>query len=146
MRYLMPWRALLALILTFAVPSLSRAQAPAETPAAKGDPRLAEAVSRRDTPGVRALLAQKVDVNAPDVQGTPALHWAVRLDDIDLVRLRLSSGADAKLTNRYGVTPLTLAVTNGTLTVSGGSATISNSGTGSVRAAVTNAATAAIRK
>jgi ankyrin repeat protein len=113
MRYLMPWRALLALILTFAVPSLSRAQAPAETPAAKGDPRLAEAVSRRDTPGVRALLAQKVDVNAPDVQGTPALHWAVRLDDIDLVRLLLSSGADAKLTNRYGVTPLTLAVTNG---------------------------------
>jgi ankyrin len=113
MRYLMPWRAVLALILTFAVPSLSRAQAPAETPAAKGDPRLAEAVSRRDTPGVRALLAQKVDVNAPDVQGTPALHWAVRLDDIDLVRLLLSSGADAKLTNRYGVTPLTLAVTNG---------------------------------
>src|SRR5688500_14921384 len=73
--------------------------------------RLATAAANRDTTAVRALLAQKVDVNAPDVQGTPALHWAIRVDDIDLVRLLLSAGADARLANRYGLTPLTLAVT-----------------------------------
>src|SRR5687767_7990887 len=75
--------------------------------------RLATAAANRDTAAVRALLAQKVDVNAPDVQGTPALHWAIRVDDIDLVRLLLSAGADARLANRYGLTPLTLAVTGG---------------------------------
>ncbi|HVG72645.1 MAG TPA: ankyrin repeat domain-containing protein [Vicinamibacterales bacterium] len=75
--------------------------------------RLATAAANRDTAAVRALLAQKVDVNAPDVQGTPALHWAIRVDDIDIVRLLLSAGADAKLANRYGLTPLTLAVTGG---------------------------------
>jgi len=52
-----------------------------------------------------------------DAQGTPALHWAVRVDDADLTRLLLSSGADAKLANRYGMTPLTLAVTNGNPTI-----------------------------
>jgi len=35
------------------------------------------------------------------------------MDDAELVRLLLTAGADAKLANRYGVTPLTLAVTNG---------------------------------
>jgi len=112
----MPWRAVLLVVLALALPSPSPAQTTADLSAvaqsAKADTRLAEAVSRRDTAVVRSLLSQKSDVNAPDAQGTPALHWAVRVDDIDLVRLLLSSGADAKLTNRYGVTPLTLAVTN----------------------------------
>jgi uncharacterized protein len=83
------------------------------TPAAAADVRLATAVANRDAAAIRALLAQKVDVNAPDALGTPALHWAVRLDDIDLARLLLSTGADAKLANRYGVTPLALAVSSG---------------------------------
>jgi ankyrin repeat protein len=83
------------------------------TPAMAADTRLADAATRRDLAAVRALLAQKVDVNAPDVQGTPALHAAARVDDADLARLLLTAGADAKLPNRYGVTPLTLATTNG---------------------------------
>src|SRR5262245_10492767 len=65
-------------------------------------------------PGASAAAQRaKVDVNAPDAQGTPPLHWAVRLDDATKVRSLLSAGADAKLANRYGVTPLTLAVTSG---------------------------------
>jgi ankyrin repeat protein len=80
---------------------------------ATADTRLADAASRRDVAAVRALLAQKVDVNSPDVQGTPALHAAARLDDLDMARLLLDAGADAKLANRYGVTPLTLATSNG---------------------------------
>ena len=81
--------------------------------AAAADTRLADAAMKRDAAAVRALLAQKVDVNAPDVQGTPALHAAVRYDDLDMARLLLTAGADAKLANRYGVTPLTLATANG---------------------------------
>jgi ankyrin repeat protein len=80
---------------------------------ARVDGRLATAAATRDMTAVRALLAQKVDVNAADAQGTPALHWAVRVDDVDLVRLLLSAGADPKLANRYGLTPLTLAVSGG---------------------------------
>src|SRR5688572_17994212 len=85
----------------------------AATFAAAADTRLPDAVMKRDVAAVRALIAQKVDVNAPDALGTPALHAAVRLDDADAARLLLAAGADVKLANRYGVTPLTLATTNG---------------------------------
>ena len=90
------------------------APARAEVPTApKTDPRLAEAASRRDGAALRALLAQKVDVNAPDGLGTPALHWAVRVDDVEMAKLLIGAGADAKLANRYGVTPLSLAASAG---------------------------------
>src|SRR5712671_6208998 len=85
----------------------------ATSAAAAGDSRLADAAMRRDAPAVRALLGQKVNVNAPGKDGTPALHWAVRADDLDTVRLLLGAGADPKLTNRYGVAPLFLACSNG---------------------------------
>jgi ankyrin repeat protein len=81
--------------------------------AAAADSRLAEAAARQDVAAVRALLAEKVDVNAPDAQGTPALHAAVRLDDLELARTLLGAGADAALANRHGVTPLVLAIGNG---------------------------------
>src|SRR5580765_4576963 len=83
--------------------------APAASPLGAGDARLADAVMKRDTPALRALLGQKIDVNAPGKDGTPALHWAVRGGDLATARLLLGAGADAKLANRYGVTPLFLA-------------------------------------
>jgi ankyrin repeat protein len=81
--------------------------------AAAADTRLADAAARQDMAAVRALLTEKVDVNAPDAQGTPALHAAVRLDDLELARTLLTAGADAKLPNRHGVRPFALAVGNG---------------------------------
>ena len=81
---------------------------PAET-----DVRLAEAAMKRDTAAVRTLVQQKVDVNAPGKDGTPALHWVVRVDDLETARLLIQAGADAKLADRYEVTPLYLACTNG---------------------------------
>jgi ankyrin repeat protein len=77
------------------------------------DVRLADAAMRRDTAAVRSLLQQKVDVNAPGKDGTPALHWVVRVDDLETAELLIRAGADAKLADRYGVTPLFLACTNG---------------------------------
>ena len=74
---------------------------------------LADAAMRQDTPAVRALVERRVDVNAPGRDGTPALHWLVRADDLDSVRLLIRAGADATRANRYGVTPLYLACSNG---------------------------------
>jgi ankyrin repeat protein len=80
---------------------------------AANDVRLAEAAMRRDTAAVRSLVEQKVDVNAPGRDGTPALHWVVRVDDLETARLLIRAGADATRADRYGVTPLYLACANG---------------------------------
>jgi uncharacterized protein len=77
------------------------------------DSRLAEAVKKGDKAAAATLLQQKVDVNAPEVDGTTALHWAVRADDLALVDKLLASGAKVGVVNRYGVTPLYLASLNG---------------------------------
>src|SRR5436309_7693594 len=81
--------------------------------AAQGVSALADAAMRQDTRAVRALVERRVDVNAPGQDGTPALHWLVRADDLDTARLLIAAGADAKRANRYGVTPLYLACSNG---------------------------------
>lgn len=75
--------------------------------------RLADAAENRDAAAVRALVDQKVNVNAPQPDGMTALHWAAHHDEPKTVKLLLEAGADAKATNRYGVTPLSLACTNG---------------------------------
>ena len=80
---------------------------------AAGDTRLADAAQTRDTAAVRTLLDQKVDLNAPGADGTPALHWLIRVDDFDTARRLIRAGADASKPNRYGVTPMALAAGNG---------------------------------
>ena len=76
---------------------------------------LAEAAAIGDAAAVRALLKSKPDVNEPSADGTPALHWAVRMQDLETLRLLLRAGADANLANRYGVRPLHLAIGNNDL-------------------------------
>jgi ankyrin repeat protein len=78
-----------------------------------GDTRLADAVISGDRAAVRTLIAAKVDVNAPGRDGSPALHWAVRLEDLDTVRALIAAGADVKRPNRLGLTPLPIAATAG---------------------------------
>src|SRR3954462_8977904 len=80
---------------------------------AAGDTRLADAAMKRDVAAVRTLLDQKVDVNAPGADGTPALHWLVRVDDFETARRLIRAGADPSKPNRYGVTPISLAAANG---------------------------------
>src|SRR4249919_2675495 len=105
--------ALIAL-LSVSQTAVATAQAPAPVGAAgRNDVRLAEAAQKRDTSTVRALVDQKVDVNAPGRDGTPALHWLVRVDDLETSRLLIRAGADATRADRYGVTPLYLAAANG---------------------------------
>jgi ankyrin repeat protein len=81
--------------------------------AAESDVRLSDAAKKRDQAAVRSLLQQKVDVNASGLDGTTALHWAVRADDLETAELLLRAGANAGAKDRYGVTPLYLASVNG---------------------------------
>jgi ankyrin repeat protein len=80
------------------------------------DAKLAAAVKSGDKAAVQTLLQQRVDVNAPEADGTTALHWAVRNDDVELVDRLIRAGADVKAANRYGITPLYLASVNGSAT------------------------------
>jgi ankyrin repeat protein len=81
--------------------------------AAAPDARLADAAKASDKAAILTLIKQHTDVNAPQVDGTTALHWAVYRDDLESVELLIGAGANVKAANRYGVTPLTLACTNG---------------------------------
>lgn len=70
---------------------------------------LVDAVKRRDLGEVKALLADRVDVNAREGDGATALHWAAHQDDPALVTLLIEAGALVDVTNDLGVTPLHLA-------------------------------------
>jgi ankyrin repeat protein len=72
---------------------------------------LADAAEKSDRAAIRTLLKQHADVNAPQADGMTALHWAAYLDDLETAKLLVSANANA--TNRYGVTPLSLACQNG---------------------------------
>ena len=74
---------------------------------------LVDAARRQDRQAVRALLKQSVDVNTPAPDGSTALHWAVQLDDAEMVDMLIGAGADVKAVNRYGVAPLSIAAING---------------------------------
>jgi ankyrin repeat protein len=74
---------------------------------------LAEAAARGDSRGLLALLDAGADPNVPDRDGTPALHWAVRVGDRDTAERLVRAGADVDAASRYGVTPLQLAIAAG---------------------------------
>jgi ankyrin repeat protein len=81
--------------------------------AAATDAPLADAAESKNLAAIRALLQQRTDVNASQVDGMTALHWAAYQDDLETVELLVRAGANVKAANRYGVTPLSLACTNG---------------------------------
>src|SRR5215218_3932118 len=74
---------------------------------------LADAAEQRDKATIRTLLGTGVDVNATQVDGTTALHWAAYNDDAETVALLVKAGASVNALNRYGVPPLAPACTNG---------------------------------
>ena len=85
----------------------------AALPAYAAGSEVADAASKGDRTSVRSLIQRKADVNAPQVDGTTALHWATRADDLDLADMLIAAGANVSAANREGVTPLGLAAMNG---------------------------------
>jgi ankyrin repeat protein len=80
---------------------------------AAAQPPLVTAAKGATVEHVRALLEEHADVNAPELDGTTALHWAARRDHVEIADLLLEAGARVEAANRYGVTPLSLACLNG---------------------------------
>ncbi len=79
-----------------------------------GDAPLAIAAMERDFASVRALLAERgADVNALGPYDTPALHWLVRVEEIELTKTLLAAGADPNFATSLGLLPLHLAIENG---------------------------------
>ena len=67
-----------------------------------------------DTATVRALLADKVDVNIPQGDGSTALHWAAYRNDLEMARWLVEAGANLEAGTRLGaMTPLFQASRNG---------------------------------
>jgi ankyrin repeat protein len=84
---------------------------------AASDLRLIQAVRGQNEASARALLKQRVDVNAQQGDGTTALHWAAHHDNAALADLLLRAGARVDAANDLGATPLHLACDNGSATM-----------------------------
>jgi ankyrin repeat protein len=80
---------------------------------------VADAAMRGNKAEVRRLVQQKADVNAPQVDGTTALHWAVQANDLELVDVLLRAGAKPSATNKAGAAPMLLACQNGNAAIIG---------------------------
>ncbi len=93
---------------TLLAAALLLAPALAQTPAS-----VADAAEQRDPTAVRRLLAKGADANAPQVDGTTALHWAAYHGDAETATLLLRASAKPNVVNRYGVPPLAQACIQG---------------------------------
>jgi len=74
---------------------------------------VADAVMNQNQAALRALIEKKADVNVPQADGTTAIQWAVRQDDMQTVDVLLRAGANPSAANREGSTALYLACVNG---------------------------------
>src|SRR5262245_16906902 len=76
---------------------------------AAGKSDVADAVMNGDGAALRTLIQRKADVDAPQIDGATALHWAVYRDDLESANLLIAAGAKIDAANRQGFTPLIMA-------------------------------------
>lgn len=74
--------------------------------------QIVDAARTQDAGAVRALIAQRADVQERSADGSTALLWAAHWDDLETARLLLSAGAEANAANDFGMLPLSRACTN----------------------------------
>ena len=92
--------------------------APVLTPAIASDAKIAAAARDGERSAVFAMLRTgSEDVNAKLPDGTSALHWAVRSDDVELVSLLVHANADVNAVDPHGITPLALACGNANVAI-----------------------------
>jgi ankyrin repeat protein len=100
------WIPLAVVLAVGAQPAKAAAQQQATPP-------LIDAVKGGDQRAIDALLRAHADVNAPQVDGTTAVHWAAHNGDLATVDRLIGAGANVGAANRYGVAPIWLAAQNG---------------------------------
>src|SRR5262245_2807156 len=81
--------------------------------ASADDLKLIQAVKAKDRAAVATLVKDRAIVNKAQADGSTALHWAVYLDDVDLVDTLIKAGANVKAVNDLGVSPIVMACQNG---------------------------------
>jgi uncharacterized protein len=91
-----------ALILIFSLGVFGAASSP-----------VADAAMKGDVAGVKSLIQQKADVNAPQADGATAIQWAAYRNNLVMADALIAAGANVKLANRDGATALRLASLNG---------------------------------
>lgn len=74
---------------------------------------LIDAAKAGNTAAVKALIAEKVDVNAAAADSSTALDWAVEQNNLEMTEALIAAGANVKAATRYNITPLSLAAMNG---------------------------------
>ena len=80
---------------------------------AAGQDLLVQAARAAEQAQAIALLARSADPNQRSADGTTALHWAARNNDVVLVDRLLRAKAVPHPLNRYGTTPIALACESG---------------------------------
>jgi uncharacterized protein len=83
------------------------------------DVRLLDAVLKRDGNAVRALLKNRVDVNAAQPDGSTALMLAAERNDAEIAGLLLQARANVNAANEYGATALSVACASGNVALIG---------------------------
>ena len=68
----------------------------AATGLSAGASDVADAMMRGDTAAIGRLLTQKADVNAAQLDGATAVHWAVYREDLATLDLLVKAGASLK--------------------------------------------------
>jgi len=77
------------------------------------DTRLADVFEANQAEQIEAALAARADLNASQVDGMTALHWACYHDKTELAERLIDLGANVNARNRYGISSLYLACLNG---------------------------------
>jgi ankyrin repeat protein len=77
------------------------------------DQRLPDAAMKHDLATVHALLREGADPNVKGRFATPALHWLVRVDELDAVKELLNAKADPNAVTNQNLSALSLAIANG---------------------------------
>ena len=70
---------------------------------------VADAVMKQDSGQLKHLLATKADVNAPQPDGSTALHWAAYHGDAATAAVLLKAHANPNVQTTTGMTPLVMA-------------------------------------
>jgi ankyrin repeat protein len=86
-------------VITFALAGTAHAQS-----------TLADRIQAGDRTAALAMIAQNVDVNRAQADGTTPLHWAAYRVDREVIQALLKKGARANVVNKYGASPLAEAV------------------------------------
>jgi ankyrin repeat protein len=104
-----PRLALLASVACCATQGAIAASVVAASPPPAAASDVADAVMQRDTARLQALLKAHGDVNAPQPDGSTALHWAAYEGDAHLAAALLAAGAHPNVATDTKMTPLLLA-------------------------------------